>query len=55
MAMRLPGKSLVVAAWLIALYASSAPAQVLERGTIIDRVRTLDELADRLSARRAEV
>ena len=43
MAMRLPGKSLVVAAWLIALHTSSAPAQVLERGTIIDRVQCAED------------
>jgi predicted peptidase len=34
-----PGTSLILAAGLIALSASGAPAQVLERGTIVDRVQ----------------
>jgi pimeloyl-ACP methyl ester carboxylesterase len=33
------GASVAIATWLIALSASRAPAQVLERGTIVDRVQ----------------
>jgi pimeloyl-ACP methyl ester carboxylesterase len=39
MGMRALGKSLVLAAWFVALSAPGASAQVLERGTIIDRVQ----------------
>jgi len=39
MTFRSSGASLAIAAWLIALSASRAPAQVLERGTIVDRVQ----------------
>ena len=39
MTFRPSGTSLVIATWLIALSASRAPAQVLERGTIVDRVQ----------------
>ena len=39
MTFRSSGTSLVIATWLIALSASRAPAQVLERGTIVDRVQ----------------
>lgn len=39
MGKRALGKSPVLAAWLVALSASRASAQVLERGTIIDRVQ----------------
>jgi hypothetical protein len=37
--MRLRATSLVVAAWLVAVSASRTPAQVIERGTIVDRVQ----------------
>ena len=39
MTFRSSGTSLVIATWLMALSASRAPAQVLERGSIVDRVQ----------------
>ena len=45
MGMRSPGKSLVLAAWFVALSAPGGSAQVLERGTIIDRVQCAGDAA----------